>query len=514
MAHVTRHIGLSLGADICWPICFEAILKRLELAIPAGGDTLGFEVSRVTIEPFDLRQPVRYDLVIDRLTHWYYTSREWIKKAVVMDDTLRLQQSLVDPVEREAHQLLRDDAPRPPVPDTWMLPPKAYEPTADLQPTLTRYARFFDLGPIGAQLGYPLFMKPYDGGGWVGVSKMDDEGGLRAAYEGSGTKLMHLQSAVLPYERFVRCIGLGPQTRAVNYDPAAPLHDRYRMDRNFVDPALEAELAGHHADDQRVLRLGLQLLRGAAPRRRLAPDRFRQRLPGLAGHLAALPLPVADQGQPALGHLLRRDATPRAPQPRLGALLRDRGAGPALSREAEPLRRDRPDRSRRRRLRGVLHAAPRRTSTPSPTSSSAPSRRATPCARRSPRCSRRTRSTSSPSCSTDASSSGVPPRATADATRLLRLAHAPVALPRPGGALGTLGHAGAAVPVGRRRFRGAGAAGPHRRRLRPDRRGTHQGLCGGQRSRDGTGPRGSTPRSTARACRTCSTPTCTRKSCR
>jgi hypothetical protein len=128
------------------------------------------------------------------------------------------------------------------VPDTWMLPPKAYEQTADLQPTLTRYARFFDLGPIGARVGYPLFMKPYDGGGWVGVSKVDDEAQLRAAYESSGTKLMHLQAAVLPYERFVRCIGLGPQTRVVNYDPAAPLHDRYRMDRDFLDPALAAEL--------------------------------------------------------------------------------------------------------------------------------------------------------------------------------------------------------------------------------------------------------------------------------
>ena len=56
MAQVTRHIGLSLGADICWPICFEEIMRRLELAIPFQGDTLGFEVSRVTIEPFDLEK--------------------------------------------------------------------------------------------------------------------------------------------------------------------------------------------------------------------------------------------------------------------------------------------------------------------------------------------------------------------------------------------------------------------------------------------------------------------------
>jgi hypothetical protein len=243
LAHLTRHIGLSLGADICWPICFEAILKRLELAIPSGRDTLGFEVSRVTIEPFDLRQPVRYDLVIDRLTHWYYTSREWIKKAVVMNDTYVFNNpwSIQSNEKHTTYTAMMRLGLR--VPDTWMLPPKAYEQTADLQPTLSRYARFFDLGPIGARLGYPLFMKPYDGGGWVGVSRVDDEAGLREAYEASGTKLMHLQSAVIPYERFVRCIGLGPQTRAVNYDPSAPLHDRYRMDRDFLDPALSAELA-------------------------------------------------------------------------------------------------------------------------------------------------------------------------------------------------------------------------------------------------------------------------------
>ena len=61
----TRRIGLSLGADLCWPLCFERILDRLDLAIPIGDDTIRFETERVTIEPFDLRQPVRYDVVLD-----------------------------------------------------------------------------------------------------------------------------------------------------------------------------------------------------------------------------------------------------------------------------------------------------------------------------------------------------------------------------------------------------------------------------------------------------------------
>ena len=80
MKKATRHIGLSLGADICWPICYETLMRRLDLAIPHDGEEVRFEVERTSIEPFDLRQPVKYDVVIDRLTHWYQTSREWIKK--------------------------------------------------------------------------------------------------------------------------------------------------------------------------------------------------------------------------------------------------------------------------------------------------------------------------------------------------------------------------------------------------------------------------------------------------
>jgi hypothetical protein len=55
MAERHKNIGLSLGADICWPLCYEHMMKRLDLRIPHGGDTVRFEVERVTIEPFDLR---------------------------------------------------------------------------------------------------------------------------------------------------------------------------------------------------------------------------------------------------------------------------------------------------------------------------------------------------------------------------------------------------------------------------------------------------------------------------
>ena len=234
MATVIRRIGLSLGADICWPACYEEIMKRLDLAIPWKGDTLKFEVERVMIEPFNLRQPCKYDLVIDRLTHWYHTSREWIKKAVFMDGLYVFNNPWsVQSMEKQTTYCAMIYLGMP-IPETWMIPPKSYDELPDLEVTLQRYAKLFDLGAIAKQVGYPMFMKPYDGGGWKAVTQVKDEAALRDAYEKSGKLVMHLQGAVQPFDLFVRGIGLGPQVKVVKYDPSAPLHDRYTRAKDFL----------------------------------------------------------------------------------------------------------------------------------------------------------------------------------------------------------------------------------------------------------------------------------------
>jgi hypothetical protein len=62
----TRQIGLSLGADLCWPAAYEDLLAKLELSIPHNKETVKFAVERVTVEPFDLAYKPKYDLVLDR----------------------------------------------------------------------------------------------------------------------------------------------------------------------------------------------------------------------------------------------------------------------------------------------------------------------------------------------------------------------------------------------------------------------------------------------------------------
>jgi hypothetical protein len=237
MAEVVRRIGLSLGADVCWPLCFEHIMKRLDLRIPFEGDTLRFEVERVTIEPYDLAQPCNYDLVVDRLTHWYHTSREWIKKSIVMNDLYVFNNPWSIQANEKHTSYCAMMKLGMPIPATWMIPPKSYEPNPDLKATLGQYAKLFDVSKVGDALGWPLFMKPYDGGGWRAVTMVKDPAHAWKAYEDSGKAVMHVQAAVKGYDRFVRCIGFGPQTYEVLYDPDAPLHDRYTMQKDFISAA-------------------------------------------------------------------------------------------------------------------------------------------------------------------------------------------------------------------------------------------------------------------------------------
>ncbi|MBM4280392.1 MAG: hypothetical protein FJ137_06400 [Deltaproteobacteria bacterium] len=242
MAEITRYIGLSLGADICWPAAFEGVMKRLDLRIPHGADTMKFDVERISIEPFNLRQKVKYDVVIDRLTHWYHASREWIKKGILMDDLYVFNNPWSVQSNEKHTSYAAMMALGMPIPETWMIPPKAYDlqNQPDVKLTLQKYGKLFDLKNVGDQVGWPFFLKPYDGGGWRAVTRVADPKAAWKAYENSGRMVMHAQQSVEGFDRFVRCIGFGPQTHCVSYDPSAPLHDRYTMKTNFM-PATDVE---------------------------------------------------------------------------------------------------------------------------------------------------------------------------------------------------------------------------------------------------------------------------------
>ena len=241
MTDATHLIGLLLGTEEDWPTAFETILRRVG-PVDADGTRHTFDVERITIEPFDLRYKPRYDLVIDRLAYWYYHPREWLKKIALMDDVYLLNSPFTfQSMEKHAAYcaMMRLGLK---VPDTVLVPYKNPVDNALYAYTAARYNRPFDLDAIAEQIGFPLFMKPYDGGAWRGVSGVRNTAELHAAYDQSGEMLMHLQRAIDPYDVFARSLTIGAETMVMRFQPEQPMHLRYAVDHEFLSPDTGAEV--------------------------------------------------------------------------------------------------------------------------------------------------------------------------------------------------------------------------------------------------------------------------------
>jgi hypothetical protein len=122
------------------------------------------------------------------------------------------------------------------VPETVLVPYKNPVDHDKYAYTAEQYNRPFDLDAVAAQVGYPLYMKPYDGGAWRGVSRIADPAELHAAYDASGEMLMHLQAAVEGFDVFARALSIGAETMVMRFDPDAPMHERYRVQHEFLEP--------------------------------------------------------------------------------------------------------------------------------------------------------------------------------------------------------------------------------------------------------------------------------------
>ncbi len=236
-----RLIGLLLGTEEDWPRAFEAILSRLGPVTAADGSRHEFDCERITIEPFSLRDRPRYHLVIDRLAYWYYVPREWLKKVALMDDVYLLNSPFTfQSMEKHAAYcaMMRLGLK---VPNTVLVPFKNPVDNARYAYTAAKYNKPFDLDAIAAQIGYPLFMKPYDGGAWRGVSRISNPAELHAAYDQSGEMLMHLQKAV-DYDVFARSLTIGAETMVMRFRPELPMHERYAVDHEFLSAPVGVEV--------------------------------------------------------------------------------------------------------------------------------------------------------------------------------------------------------------------------------------------------------------------------------
>jgi hypothetical protein len=223
-------IGICTGAEYAFPESFMALIDWISQFITSRGGPR-IVTDYVHEKPFDSTIMSAYNVVIDRISHQRPFIAEWLKKVCldgcyVINNPHHFQSRKKNFGYCSAAKLGLD------VPKTFLLPPKTS--TIDWR----NMEPGFDIVATGSEVGYPMYMKPYDGGGWRNVSRVFEPAGLKDSYIVSGGMIMNIQEEI-NYDYFIRCICIGSSVLPVEYDPEAYHHERYAVKNRVPTEILE-----------------------------------------------------------------------------------------------------------------------------------------------------------------------------------------------------------------------------------------------------------------------------------
>ncbi len=243
---VSHVIGIMDPNGLSFRVAIEKLIAYLQPRITYKGKTHKVITRRIMCRPYNtLGAQTTCDLILNRGAHWnphhnsFFMMRD---KTYLLNDMISLKGIIKNTAYNHMHQFGLH------IPKTVALPQFDNEELKKNKTDLERSLIFseyepFDLSEMGEHVGYPAFLKPQDGGGWVGVEKVDDEADLYKKYHASGDRPMNLQAAV-DYREFVRTVGVGPQMFPMHYNASAEhSHDRYlrsetvAVQQNFLTPA-------------------------------------------------------------------------------------------------------------------------------------------------------------------------------------------------------------------------------------------------------------------------------------
>lgn len=249
--HILDVIGLMDPNRYALKETLEKLFAFLDLEIRLDGKLHRVSTRRLKSRPYDtLRAEVPYRAILNRGAHWNPHHNSYL--TIVAPETYLLNDMVsffaVDKNTSYGHMARLGLN----IPPTVAIPQYDYSELKN-DPRVNHALMFedfelFDLKECGEEVGYPAFLKPQSGGGWVGVEKVNTYAELLEAYRRSGDRPMNLQRAV-PYREFVRAVGVGPQVFCMHYNPTAELsHDRYMrsptraVDFFFISPEEREEV--------------------------------------------------------------------------------------------------------------------------------------------------------------------------------------------------------------------------------------------------------------------------------
>jgi len=187
-----------------------------------------------------MAEPCGYDVVIDRISHDIPFYRAWLKNAV-LTGTRVINNPFWWSADDKFFNFALADRLGVAIPPTALLPHKHPPPnTTGKSLRNLKFPLVWD--EVFAYVGFPAFLKPFDGGGWRDVTKVDNPADFFAAYDRSRDLCMTLQRAV-DFREYFRCYVVGQRdVRIMPYDPRAPHHERYVRNPPEYDPGLLARV--------------------------------------------------------------------------------------------------------------------------------------------------------------------------------------------------------------------------------------------------------------------------------
>jgi len=225
-------VGLLCGREFAFPPAFIDRVNTL-------GREHGITAEFVTLTGTKMGEPSGYSVIVDRISHEVEYFRAYLKHAVLTGTYV-----INNPFWWTADDKFFNYAVAAKlgiaIPKTVLLPQKDYPRDVDLTPESLRNLHYpVDWEGLLDYVGRPAILKPYSGGGWKHVYKVNDRRELLEAYDGTAPYCMTLQEFI-DFESYVRCFTFGKtDITPVKYDPR---ERRYLVDHAYLSSELGARV--------------------------------------------------------------------------------------------------------------------------------------------------------------------------------------------------------------------------------------------------------------------------------
>ena len=229
-----KRIGVLFGQERTFPL---ALVDRIN-----GSGVPGVAAEPVRLGGVSLESPRAYDLVLDRISQDIPFYRAVLKK-LAAQGTVVVNNPFWWSADDKFFNNVVARAAGVAVPKTVLLPSHTHPPDTT-SASMSNLTYPLDWDAIFSHIGFPAYFKPYSGGGWKNVYRVENPPEFFAAYEASGQNVMTLQEEIV-FEEYFRCYAIGRRhVHIMRYDPRQPHANRYVRDAPPIAPALYERLRG------------------------------------------------------------------------------------------------------------------------------------------------------------------------------------------------------------------------------------------------------------------------------